>query len=410
MTEAGFRERVHERIEQMLDVLAHISFGNLDVTVPDLSDQDEFADLFTGLGVLVADLRDAREELEAQVRQRTAELAEDIRQRERVEAQLRASEATYRMLVETSPDPIMLSDSNGRIRMANPALCHAFRVDTAEELLGAAWLDFAVLEDRARAAECALRPGESGEVRAAEVTFRRGDGSEFVGELRCLAVRDAVGTGAGVLCVIRDVTEQRRREREQLRTEQLESLGTVAGGIAHDFNNCLAAITGCLSLAADLVRDESEVRELLASAMDASFRATALTRQLLTFSKGGVPVKACLCVGGLVQRVTEFCVRGSNVQCRVDMAADLWPVEVDGGQLEQVLGNLVINAKQAMPDGGVVVVSASNVVVAHAEASDGKRRHVCISVQDAGVGIPAAGVADRRDGGHQLGPAPCSPS
>jgi nitrate/nitrite-specific signal transduction histidine kinase len=114
MTEVGFPERVCERVEQMLDILAHISFGNLDVTVPELPDHDEFADLFTGLGVLVMDLRDAREELEAQVRQRTAELAEDIRQRERVEAQLRASEATYRMLVETSRID-HARDADGRI-------------------------------------------------------------------------------------------------------------------------------------------------------------------------------------------------------------------------------------------------------------------------------------------------------
>jgi PAS domain S-box-containing protein len=389
MTEGSFPERVRVRIGQVLDILAHVSFGNLEVSVPELPDQDEFGDLFTGLGVLVADLREAREELEALVEQRTKELEEDIRQRECVEAKLGASEATYQMLVETSPDPIVLCDLKGRIRMANPALRREFRAEQGADLVGAAWIDFVVVEDRARAAECLVGMADSTGFHAAEVRFRRCDGSEFVGELRCSTVRDATGASAGVLTVIRDVTEQRQREREQLRAEHLESLGTVAGGIAHDFNNCLAAITGCLSMVVDQVRADSEARELLASAMDAAYRATALTRQLLTFSKGGVPVKACVHLGGLVERVGEFCVRGSNVRCLVEMATDLWPVEVDTGQFEQVLGNLVINAKQAMPDGGSIVVRAANAMVAHPETADRERRHVCITVRDFGAGIPA---------------------
>jgi two-component system, cell cycle sensor histidine kinase and response regulator CckA len=398
------------RLEQVLDILAHISFGHLEMPVPELPEDDDFADLFTGLGVLVADLREAREELEAQVRHRTEELEEDIRKREQVEAQLRAREATYRMLVETSPDPIALCDPNDRVRMVNPAFLRAFCVDSAQAVTGAAWLDFVAIEDRARATECWR--GLSGEHAAgtAELTFRRRDGSEFVGELRCSAVRDAAGTGLGVLSVIHDVTEQRQREREQLRAEKLESLGTLAGGIAHDFNNSLAAITGCLSLATGRARHDPEVRDLLVSAMDAAFRATTLTKQLLTFSKGGVPVKACVHVGGLVKRVADFWVRGSNARCEVEVAADLWPVEVDSGQLEQVIGNLVINAKQAMPNGGTVVVRASNVVLTDNQAPSVERRYVCISVHDTGMGIPAENLRriydpyfSTKDGGTGLG-------
>jgi len=388
MTELDRREHMHRRIDQVLDILAHVSFGDFAVSVPELPEQDPFAELFTGLQVLVEDLREARDDLETQVRERTHALEADIRQRRQVEARLRTSEATYRMLVETSPDPIMLCNSAGRVAMANPALLHAMGMPTDAELLGAAWLDLVVPEDRPRAAECA--GAERGpRVCGTEVRLRRRDGCELVAELRCSAVHDPTGATSGVLGVIRDITEQRRREREQLRAEQLEALGTLAGGIAHDFNNCLAAIVGSLSLAKDLVRHQPEARGLLDDAVEAAFRATSLTRQLLTFSAGGLPVKTCADISGLLERVADFCVRGSKVKCQVEIDERLWPVEVDSGQFEQVLGNLVINAKQAMPSGGTVVVRAANTVVAHPESPDEPRRYVRISVLDTGVGIPA---------------------
>jgi PAS domain S-box-containing protein len=388
MTELEIRERVRQRIEQVIDILGHISFGNFALSVPVLPEHDDFADLFVGLDVLVGDLREAREELEAKVRARTQELDEDVRQRQEVEARLRTSEATYRMLVETSPDPLMLCDSAGRVAMANPALLRAMGVADEAGLLGAAWLDFVVPEDRTRAAECAAGANAGCRVCGADVRLRRRDGSELVANLRCSAVHDPSGATTGVLSIIRDVTLERRREREQLRAQQLESLGTLAGGLAHDFNNCLAAMVGSLSLAKDLVRHAPDARNLLNEALEAAFRATALTRQLLTFSTGGLPVKACLDIGDLLKRVAAFCVRGSNVKCDVEVDEHLWPVEVDSGQLEQVLGNLVINAKQAMPNGGTIVVRATNAMVAHPESPDDQRRHVLISVEDRGIGIP----------------------
>jgi two-component system, cell cycle sensor histidine kinase and response regulator CckA len=389
MSDAEIRDFVRVRIEQVLDILAHVSFGNFDVPVPVLPDGDNFAELFTGLEILVADLREAQGDLQAQVCERTEALEEDVRQRKQVEARLRASEATYRMLVETSPDPILLCDLDGRVRMANPALLRALRLDSTADILGIPLLDFVVTEDRARAAEHMSGPRAGVAAGEAEFRLRRRDGAEFIGELHASAVHDGASGAAGVLWVIHDVTLQRQREREQLRAQQLESLGTLAGGIAHDFNNCLTAIIGCLMLAKDRIKHVPEARELLEDASDAAFRATSLTRQLLTFSKGGVPLKTCLHVGGLVERATDFCLRGSNVKGDVRIDADLWSVEVDTGQLEQVLGNLVINAKQAMPDGGTIVVRASNVVVAQPNSLDGERRYVRISVEDSGVGIPA---------------------
>ncbi len=388
MSESDRQELVHQRIDQVLEVLARLSFGEFDVRVPALPDEDAFAEVFTALELVAADLRDAWGELQAQVRARTRELEADIRQREAVEARLRASEATYRMLVETSPDPILLCDLDDRIRMVNPALLRALGVDAAAELLGVSWFDLVVSEERTLVAGCAgrLECGVGGD--EVEVRLRRRDGGQLVGALRCTVVRDAAGEPAGRLIVVHDVTARRRREVAQLRAQQLESLGTLAGGIAHDFNNCLTVIIGCLSLVREQLRGQPEAQHLLEGAGDAALRASALTRQLLTFAKGGTPVKSCLLIGDLVERVADFCVRGSNVRCDVRVEADLWPVEVDPGQLEQVVGNLVINAKQAMPDGGTVMVEVGNASRAPLDGSGEAGRYVCVTVEDSGVGIP----------------------
>jgi CheY-like chemotaxis protein len=175
-----------------------------------------------------------------------------------------------------------------------------------------------------------------------------------------------------------------------LRAEKLESLGTLAGGIAHDFNNALAAITGSLFLAADRVKHDRETHELVLGAMDAAFRSTTLTKQLLTFAKGGAPVKRCVDSGALVRRAVEFCLHGSSASWALTVSPDVSPIEVDEGQFEQALSNLVINAKQAMPDGGQIDVWTEDVFATDPHHADAKeRRYVRVSVRDAGVGISA---------------------
>ncbi len=403
-------EEAQKRLDQVLDLIAHISFGKLDVTIPLLLEDDAFADLFIGLEILVADLRETREELEEEVRVRTEALEEDIRQRKRVEARLRASEATYRMWVETSPDPIALCDKDGRVRMVNPSLLQAFRLDTVADIIDRPWVDLVMDQDRPKAADYARDTGDPLGVRTAELSFLRRDGSCFVGEVSSSVMRGVEdGDDGGRQYVIHDVTERRHREQEQLRAEKIESIGTLAGGIAHDFNNTLTAITGCLGLAKKMLSDEPKVRKLLTNAMDAAFRATSLTQQLLTFSKGGMPMKTSLHIGELVERVADFCVRGSNVRCAVEVSDDVWPVEGDAGQIEQLVGNLVINAQQSMPDGGVVKVSVGNYREPPPGTSD-QRRFVRIAIEDAGVGISAENLSriydpyfSTKDGGSGLG-------
>ncbi len=187
----------------------------------------------------------------------------------------------------------------------------------------------------------------------------------------------------------RDISDKKRMEEEILNSNKLEALGTLAGGIAHDFNNLLTGILGNVSLAQLHLNKEDKAFERLEAAAKAAFRAQDLTRQLLTFSKGGAPIKRSASVGELLRETATFVLRGSNVRCEFNVPQNLWVVEVDRGQISQVVNNLVLNAVQAMPKGGEIQLRAANVVIRDDDPlplDEGK--YVRVSIVDRGVGIP----------------------
>ena len=165
---------------------------------------------------------------------------------------------------------------------------------------------------------------------------------------------------AGLRGITLDITERKKQEMEALKSQKLESLGVLAGGIAHDFNNILTAILGNISLAKLSAKPEDRIYKRLEETEKATLRAKDLTQQLLTFSKGGAPIKKTLSISDIISDSAIFALRGSNIRCEFKLPEDLWPVEVDGGQISQVINNLVINAKQAMPDGGIIEIGAEN--------------------------------------------------
>jgi PAS domain S-box-containing protein len=187
----------------------------------------------------------------------------------------------------------------------------------------------------------------------------------------------------------REITERERMEAELAHVQKLESLGILAGGIAHDFNNLLGAIMGNISLAMLDVNPENSAYQQLTKAERASFRAQELTRQLLTFSRGGAPVKKILTLPGIIIEAAGLSLRGSQVQHELSIAADLWPIEADEGQMMQVFNNLLINADQAMPAGGIIRITAGNVTLEPgAVATLAAGRYVRVTVSDQGTGIP----------------------
>ena len=198
-------------------------------------------------------------------------------------------------------------------------------------------------------------------------------------------IKDENGKIIGVVLVFRDVSEKRRIEQELMKADKLNSLGILAGGIAHDFNNILTAILGNIILAKEFTRPGEKIYERLIEAEKASLRAKGLAQQLLTFSSGGAPIKKTMFISELLKESALFALSGSNVQCEFSISNNLWAVEIDEGQINQAINNLIINAIQSMPEGGRIKLTAENVTVSEGEK---KGRYVKISIVDQGIGIP----------------------
>jgi two-component system cell cycle sensor histidine kinase/response regulator CckA len=193
-----------------------------------------------------------------------------------------------------------------------------------------------------------------------------------------------------IIAAVRDISDRKQVEEELIKIKKLESIGVLAGGIAHDFNNILAAILGNISLANLLLKpDEVKVHSLLQEAEKASLRAKGLTQQLLTFSKGGEPVKSLASISDVIMDSTEFILRGSDVKCEYSFPDDLWHAEIDRGQISQVIQNIILNSSQAMPEGGIITIHCENYVYNGTltlpfAAGD----YIKVSLVDRGVGIP----------------------
>jgi CheY-like chemotaxis protein len=181
-------------------------------------------------------------------------------------------------------------------------------------------------------------------------------------------------------------------ESEMLKTQKLESVGILAGGIAHDFNNILTVIMGNIFIAKNFIKKnlkKEELLEILSTLEKASVRAKDLTQQLLTFSKGGAPVFKTTSVAEILKESANFALRGSSIKCETSIAKNLWNIEIDEGQISQVINNMVINAKQAINIGGMVTISAENIQITFKESLPIKNgRYIVITINDTGDGIP----------------------
>jgi PAS domain S-box-containing protein len=189
------------------------------------------------------------------------------------------------------------------------------------------------------------------------------------------------------ICV--DITERKKTEEERIKTQKLESLGLLAGGIAHDFNNLLTAIIGNIGFIRLNTDPGDELFNALKMAEKASLRAKDLTQQLITFSRGGEPIKKAASPSALIHESAGFVLSGSKVRCDLQLPDGLAFVEVDEGQINQALNNIILNAVQAMPEGGVVTIRGENITVGDNESTPlAQGAYVKISIEDKGDGIP----------------------
>ncbi len=350
------------------------------------------------------------------------ETVRDISERKKAGEKLKLfSEA-----IEEAMDGIQIVDPSGTIVYSNKAVKDIYGY-SPDELLGKNVNEMNV--DRNFAAQV-IFPGirENGRW-SGELMVLHKDGKPFPIWLSTALVKDDSGIPIAMVGIIRDITQRKQAEEimkrhrehlvklveertaeltstneklrkeiadrknmedELLKAQKLESVSILAGGIAHDFNNLLASILGNIGLAMLDIDPEHRAFKQLIGAEKASLRAQDLTRQLLTFSKGGAPVKKLTNIGELVKESASFALRGSRVNYEFSNAEDLKLVEADEGQMSQVIHNLVINADHAMPEGGTIAIRCRNITdnSAHGVLPMREEGYVCISVKDRGVGVP----------------------
>ena len=309
----------------------------------------------------------------------------DITERKRMEEALWKSESILRKVFESIPDMLAVIDRDLRVVHSNWQGGYEY---VPEEIrAGSPYCYDAYYPEQGKPCDdChALKVFRTG----APVTMEKYNPRIGLVEVRAFPIFDDSGEVVMVAEYIRNITEQKRLEEELRKAHKLESLGVLAGGIAHDFNNLLTGILGNISLAKVVSGPNLKAFKRLDEAEKAVWRARDLTQQLMTFSKGGAPVKKTASIEQIVKDSASFVLRGSNVRCEFALSENVWPVEVDEGQMNQVINNLIINADQSMVDGGIIEVGIENLTVApENEMSLTEGRYVKISIRDHGVGIP----------------------
>ncbi len=337
----------------------------------------------------------AIDELEMRVRERIADLEDanelltaEIAERKRFEEKLREQYHFLEVLINAIPSPVFYKDAKGIYQGCNRAF-EQYMGRSRGEIIGKSDYDMAPRElaDKYHAMDQALFNNTG--IEDHETYFVDADGKAHNVIIIKAAYHKTEGTIGGVIGIMLDVTDRRKLEEEQLKMEKLESLGVLAGGIAHDFNNILTGILGNISLARVFLDPSHKSHTQLEKAEKASQRAAELAHQLLTFAKGGVPIKKTVKLRDIVNESVSFILRGSNVHGVVDVPDSLHAVEADEGQISQAFGNIILNAVQAMPSGGNLNIHAENITLADKNGLSLKPgEYVKILFTDKGCGIP----------------------
>jgi PAS domain S-box-containing protein len=320
----------------------------------------------------------------------------DITERTNSEKKLKEGELQLRKMIERSPLPTVITDKNQDISFFNDKFTELFGytindVSTAEEW----WLSVYPNEEYRTIVQNAwIEAIGKAEKENTDIAMQTWD----------IVIKDRtkrtcefhmVPLGESSLIIMNDITERIESEKnksrltEQLKqTQKMEAIGTLAGGIAHDFNNMLSVIIGNLSYAISELNPDKEMLSSLLDAQEGSKQAQKLTQQLLTFSKGGEPIKYTHNINLLVKESSEFILRGSKSKCTYDLTNDQCIAEVDTGQINQVISNIVINANQAMPNGGEIFIKTKLQLIEDNENINLiTGRYVVIIIKDQGIGI-----------------------
>jgi PAS domain S-box-containing protein len=316
----------------------------------------------------------------------------DITERKQMEEALSAEKERLAVTLRSIGEGMIATDTKGKIVLMN-YMAEKLTGWNQEKAAGLPVHEVLYLIDQPTGIRCdnpvdqVLQTGKPVSLPTNTMLLAR-DGTERLLAASAAPIIDRNHQIIGVVMVFQDKTMERLTEKELLKIEKLSSLGLLAGGIAHDLNNVLAVILGNISLATMTVNGDDMVLQSLAEAEQAGLRAKDLAKQLLTFARGGTPIKKLASISEIIQDSAGFSCAGTQVRCEISSPQHLWPAELDPGQISQVIQNLVINAVQAMPQGGVVHIKAGNVTLKEDNPlSLTPGRYIKITLQDHGVGI-----------------------
>jgi len=333
----------------------------------------------------VGHIRDISEQKQAQENQ--ARLTEQL---SRSEQQARQQEALFKGVFDGAPDAIVLTDMNRRIRMVNPALQSLFGFSESE-LEGAPDLRiYASQDDWRRVSELMSAQSERGLTTRENVSFRKKNKTTFPGEILAGYYRDVTGTPLGYITIIRDMSEEIARQEAKRQSQKLESLGQLTGGIAHDFNNILTTIIGNHEYLKERLT-ESDEQHALRRANDAAEMAARLTTRLLTFARRRQLEPVSLNLNIVISTISELLRRtiGESISLELLLAKELDYVRADVSEIENVIINLALNSRDAMPNGGRLTIETGNLKFTERDAPPGLAPgpYVVLSVTDTGVGM-----------------------
>ena len=313
-------------------------------------------------------------------------LSINITPQKKAEKALLESERKFRLLTENSLDLIYQINHDGIFEYCSPASIDVLGFQP-NELIGTNFIDY-INKDSFHIAINALKQVNKGEsLNRFDLKLMNQNGSTIHTEINAVPILENRKV-VSIHGIIRDITSRKELEEQRHIIQKQESIGTLAGGIAHDFNNILGVIIGNISYALSQESQKGERYDVLIDVQKGANQAQTLTQQLLTFAKGGEPIKKIINLNQLIKEVASFVIRGTQSKCEYHLSENLWLVEADSGQINQVISNLVINADQAMPNGGIIVIKTENVkVTTDIDVHLATGKYVKISIQDQGVGI-----------------------
>jgi PAS domain S-box-containing protein len=331
----------------------------------------------------------------AQLAQANQQLLLEVTERQRAEEELRSSESRLQLQFDRMPIACITWDRERRVTSWNPAAEAMFGF-TAQEALGKQPQQFLISPEQQPLVQQVAQRLLAGDSSVQDVNQNlTKDGRTILCEWTNTPLRDPAGAFAGSLSMVQDITERKSMEKQLLRAQRVESIGTLASGIAHDLNNILAPIMMSAQIL-QLNKPGEEEREILATIQASAQRGADIVKQVLTFARGVEGERVTLQPNHLIKEMQSIANETfpKNITFRCNVPRDLWTVTGDATQLHQVLLNLCVNARDAMPDGGALLVSAENVQVAKAGLglfANGKAGpHVLVQVSDTGHGIPPA--------------------